>query len=491
MTNFVNSIYEEYITGDKVNQIIIDIGCFHTKVGYSQEPEPREILNTPELFDYKSYYNDLITNVLNEDENQKPETIDIMNYKYNYFKKCFVLKVEEFVFNILYNVLQIHKKKREKNYNCILLCDFNPQFQNFFKLIVDTLINSNLIADITLMNSLITPLYTSGVTSGIVVNLGTLNSTIIPIYNNYIYKKYIKKINVSVLSLHKNFILKILLDNYIQPVAVSATKSKGKSTRNVLDLNKIISTSENQSQKLTFNSQDIEQITEDLNLIVNELFVKSIVCLNRKLINDLLSDGEVDKVKDNKSDTENKNTITFSNANHPGLGSDKKDYINKLRNDYNKIELPSFKNLIIHNQGTVSNNIISSVKTIAVSLLTRIFLGESLFDSERRLDNESILYKNPKCIYEGEVNIAREILNLLLDLSAEVRLKTCQNIILSGGLSMTIGLFKRFSDEIVDLLENENQYSVLKGLKEKVKVHKILYSKNCLSWIGGKLNLFR
>lgn len=66
MSQFVNSIYDDYISGDKQQMLIIDLGCIYTKVGYSQETEPREIIKTPDLFNFKNFYLDVAKNVVNE-----------------------------------------------------------------------------------------------------------------------------------------------------------------------------------------------------------------------------------------------------------------------------------------------------------------------------------------------------------------------------------------------------------------------------------------
>lgn len=79
MSQYVNSIYEDYIGGEKNQQIIIDLGSFYTKVGYAQESEPREIIKTLEIFEFKSYYTDIINNIKNQYKEFQDNDADKIN----------------------------------------------------------------------------------------------------------------------------------------------------------------------------------------------------------------------------------------------------------------------------------------------------------------------------------------------------------------------------------------------------------------------------
>lgn len=327
--------------------------------------------------------------------------------------------------------MQIHKKKREKNYVCILLTDFNEKLKDYYILFSEMLLNTNIISSIILLNSLLTPLYTTGLVSGIIINLGSISSSIIPIYNNYIIYKQIKKIDISAIEIQQLFLIKIVIENFI--------------SKNI-DIN-------------------IEQFIEEIVPNINDLFIRSILCVNKTINLQLF------KTKDIQY---NQNDLLIDN-------SDLYEYFKTLKNDINKIEFNYRKSV---------NNTFENLRPntcLNISLLNRIFLGEVLFVQSNTSEIEEIFY-NLNILNFG-VNIIDEVINLLLELSIDERLKLSQNIILSGGLSQTLGIYKRFVDELKYEIEFNKQYESLKNLK-KMNVHKILFTKNCLSWIGGNFIIF-
>lgn len=104
-----------------------------------------------------------------------------------------------------------------------------------------------------------------------------------------------------------------------------------------------------------------------------------------------------------------------------------------------------------------------------LSFENRVLIGEELFDEGR------------------EVNLAAEVLRVLCnEVPCEIRKKIASNIILSGGMTMLFGFFNRFCDEI-QLLLNEVEFKKLQFIKEYVNVHKIIFPRNCLCWIGASL----
>ena len=104
-----------------------------------------------------------------------------------------------------------------------------------------------------------------------------------------------------------------------------------------------------------------------------------------------------------------------------------------------------------------------------LSFENRVSIGEELFDQER------------------EINLAYEVLNILCNkVPCEIRKKICSNIVLSGGMTMLFGFFNRFNDEIKELV-NLKEFKKLQFIKEAIKVHKIIFPRNSLTWIGASL----
>ena len=112
------------------------------------------------------------------------------------------------------------------------------------------------------------------------------------------------------------------------------------------------------------------------------------------------------------------------------------------------------------------------VPVFKIDFNTRIFIGEKLFEENN---------KN---------NLAYLILKTLAEnVPCEIRKKIGSNIILSGGLTMLEGFYQRFSDEINYISENNNEFKKLKGIKNDLRVNKIIYPRNILTWVGASLFL--
>lgn len=394
--------YDDYTLGEKLSSIIIDLGCLYTKIGYSNETEPREIVKTINLFDYSSFYKKIIFNYIdftkrnnNLERNNKSQYkyCNIVDYKVDFETKEFKNKLEEFVNEILFQHLQIPKKKRDKSFNCILLTDKNPEFEKFYCMFSDQLLESNFFANIVTLDSKFTPIYCSGSTSGILFNIGTFNSNITLIYNNFIKESNIIEIDVSTFKLIEKLIVLIIHENFF------------------LKQNK-------------FKVSILVDLLLSKN--INDILTRLLICPNSKVIEDF---GE--------------------------------DDMNKYKSESNSLNI-TYKG----EEGSINLNI---------SLLSRISLIESLFDSVVKTDLE----------FSESLNIIEKITELLSNSSSEVRNKVAQNIILTGGINNCIGLHKRISDDLKKAIQlKENSH--LQSLSNKLNVHKILYSRNCLSWIGGK-----
>jgi actin-related protein 10 len=85
-----------------------------------------------------------------------------------------------------------------------------------------------------------------------------------------------------------------------------------------------------------------------------------------------------------------------------------------------------------------------------------------------------------------EINIAISLLQVIQTIPCEVRKSCVQNIVLSGGTSMILGCYRRLAEEINSIFENSKEFNDIKVLKDQIKLHKIIFPRNTLTWIGGK-----
>ena len=107
-----------------------------------------------------------------------------------------------------------------------------------------------------------------------------------------------------------------------------------------------------------------------------------------------------------------------------------------------------------------------------ISFNSRVIIGEKLFGSNR------------------EDNLAYGVLKTMLEkVPCEIRRKIGSNIILSGGLTMLNGFYQRFLDEINYIANNSQEFIRLKGIKDDLHVHKIIFPRNILTWVGASLFL--
>jgi actin-related protein len=106
-----------------------------------------------------------------------------------------------------------------------------------------------------------------------------------------------------------------------------------------------------------------------------------------------------------------------------------------------------------------------------ISFNSRVIVGEKLFGEN------------------SEYNFAYIVLKALLEkVPCEIRRKIGSNIILSGGMTMLNGFYQRFVDEISYVVNNP-EFLRLNGIKNDLHVHKIIYPRNILTWVGASLFL--
>ena len=138
----------------------------------------------------------------------------------------------------------------------------------------------------------------------------------------------------------------------------------------------------------------------------------------------------------------------------------------KVSNEYKETEKKENEKEIYSNV-----NFYDDLPTFNVSFNSRIIVGEKMFGEN------------------SEINFAYIILKTLLEhVPCEIRRKIGSNIILSGGLTMLNGFYQRFVDEI-NYIVNNPEFIRLNGIKNDLHVHKIIYPRNLLTWVGASLFL--
>jgi actin-related protein len=123
-------------------------------------------------------------------------------------------KIEIFVSYMLFNILQLQKIKREKCYIGLIMLDFyNPKLSNLYHLIIKTILDNNLIHSVRLFPKTISPVFVSGYSSGIVIDVGNSFTQIVPICNGYAIINAAKTINIGSSELQRRLMNYILKDN--------------------------------------------------------------------------------------------------------------------------------------------------------------------------------------------------------------------------------------------------------------------------------------
>jgi hypothetical protein len=241
-----------------------------TKVGYGSEPEPRKIILTPEFFDYEKFMKEDTISQFNQINNQgitssekmvlgmrrteSKNSLSLLAYKKNIQELKF--QIESFVYNIIYNILQLKKQQRDKNYNCILCIDFTLEriMKDIYGFIIKSFLENALIISVRLIPKTISPIFTSGYSSGIIIDVGYMFTTISAINNGYPFKPEI----VSIGSLE--------LERFLKRAIVE---------ENIINSKKKI--------------KNPEAFQNGIIKFLNDLVVKCAICVNKK-ISTLLED---------------------------------------------------------------------------------------------------------------------------------------------------------------------------------------------------------
>ena len=107
-----------------------------------------------------------------------------------------------------------------------------------------------------------------------------------------------------------------------------------------------------------------------------------------------------------------------------------------------------------------------------ISFNSRVIVGEKLFEEN------------------SESNLAYIVLNTLLNkVPCEIRRKVGSNIVLNGGMTMLNGFYQRFVDELSFVMDNNQEFKRLKGIQDDLHVHKIIFPRNLLTWVGASIFL--
>lgn len=395
-------MFDDTMAMDKVSTIVIDLGLKLTKVGYGAESEPRSIIKTPMFFDYEKYMVQDTQKHFKETEKSERKYSGVFNntassstslLAYKKDIKILRMEIEEFVYTIFYTILQLKKQQRDKNFSCLLAVDFyiSKHLQDVYELLVKNIFENPQITLVKLVPKAILPIFATGYSSGIMIDVGYLFTTICPINNGFPYMDKCITLSIGTQELERTIKRFITEDNGIN---TSKTKIK-----------------------------NVEQFSTNIIQYLDDLVVRSALCLNKKMSNLI------------------KDTIEES----------------RIKNDFSKVDF------------------YKDVQDFQLNLLSRIKLGEKFFGD----------------VEEEEFNIAYSLLEVISKIPNEDRKKLCQNILICGGGSMITGFYKRLVDEVNSLLEidqtKHSAFSELHLIKNYIKFHKVIFPRNCLTWIGGSL----
>ncbi len=392
----MNPFYDDALLYEKPINIIIDLGFSLTKVGFGNESEPRKIMQTPNFFDYEKFMQEDTEMQMKKIESELIHPEELTNFSnpkslLSYRKESAEIEqlVEGFIYNILFNVLQLKKQQKDKTYACILCVNFDQDFQlcDIYELVVKSILNNPLIICVRILPTNILPIYASGYSSGIIVDSGYLNTRIIPINNSTPY--YEKSEILSICSMESERFLKrkIIEENILR------AKKKVKNP---------------------------ESLSQGVIKHLNDLIVRGSICVKKEL--SLLLNDQNEEIK------------------------------LKNENDFCRVDF------------------CKDLQDFQISFQTRVDLGENYFGD----------------ISQDKCNVAYSLLKVIQKIYNEDRKKLCQNVVLSGGSTMLIGFYKRLLDEINYFIE-EKEFENIKHLKDLIRVHKVIFPRNCLTWIGASL----
>jgi len=285
---------------------------------------------------------------------------------------------------------QLQKKKREKFFICLLCIDTFLIHEEIYIILIKTILDYSIMHSVRILPKSIVPLYSTGYSSGIVIDMGYFNTSVIPVFNSYPLITEMELIEIGGIQLERNLKRHIFDDN------------------NYFKDNKP-------------RIKNIDQLNNGVIKHLGDLLVRSAICLNKKLSASIKTPTEAPKIKGDKD---------------------------HCRVDiYN--ELPDFQ----------------------INFTSRIDLGEKLF-GEFETD---------------EANVAYTLLKVIQKTPCEIRKTLVQNIVLSGGTSMILGCYKRFVEEINYIISNNKEFEDIRVLKDIIKLHKILFPRNYLTWIGASI----
>lgn len=116
--------------------------------------------------------------------------------------------------------MQIQKQKNNKSYSVVLLIDpFLNKFDKIYELLVKIILENPNIQAIKIFPKNITPIYSTGFSSGIIFDLGYCTTSIIPINEGFPYIDKIRTINLSCSDMEKELKSQIIDENYTNPLA--------------------------------------------------------------------------------------------------------------------------------------------------------------------------------------------------------------------------------------------------------------------------------
>jgi len=269
---------------------------------------------------------------------------------------------------------------------CIDTFNFHEEVYNLF---AKTILDYSIIHSIRLIPKAIVPLYSTGCSSGVIVDMGYLNTSIIPVFNSFPMLNEMELIEIGGIHLERTLKRHIFDDN------------------NYFKDNKP-------------RIKNIEQLNSGVIKHLGDLVVRSAICLNKKMAALVKSPTEGTKIKGEK---DNCRVDIYS-------------------------DLPDFQ----------------------INFTTRIDLGEKLFGE----------------FESDEQNVAYSLLKVIQKIPCELRKTLVQNVVICGGTSMILGCYKRFVEEINHIIMTE-EFDDIKVLKDSIKIHKVLFPRNCLTWIGASV----
>lgn len=137
------------------------------------------------------------------------------------------LEFEEFFHNIVYNILQIQKLKNNKLYSvCLLIDPFVAKLDKIYEILTKIILENPNMQAVKIIPKCVTPIFSTGFNSGLIVDLGVLHSSIIPINEGLPYFDKKEEINLNYTDLEKEFKLMIIEDNITNPLNAKIPKIK-------------------------------------------------------------------------------------------------------------------------------------------------------------------------------------------------------------------------------------------------------------------------